>query len=114
MLPPLRTATRILTRTGRFTALVRRHPIGAGSAGLVLAFLAFFSLSTVPHLLRKADQPLFVRTNALGTALEVCGKDAKIFDIPVSLMDVPYSERERNKTFARGLRIWMMMATWKS
>jgi hypothetical protein len=96
--PPARTAGRTLTRAGRFAALVRRHPIGAGSAGLMLAFLAFFSLTTVPHLLQKVDQPLFVRTNALGTALEVCGKDVKIFDIPVSLMGLPASERERNQS----------------
>ena len=64
--PPARTAGRTLTRTGRFAALVRRHPVGAGSAGLVLAFLAFFSLSPVSHLLQKSDQPLFVQVECTG------------------------------------------------
>ena len=95
--PPVWLESRSLARGARFKALVRRHPLAAGSAGLVLAFLVFFSIRTVSDWVRPTGQPLFVRLNRLGTALEVCGKNEVLFDIPVSLTDASESERQRQE-----------------
>ena len=97
--PPVRLEPRSVTRRARFASLVRRHPLRAGSAGLVLGFLAFFLISTASHRARKVDQPLFVRLNLLGTAMEVYGKDTELFEIPVSAMADPEPSRERQTKF---------------
>jgi hypothetical protein len=92
---PIWSESRIFTRGRRFTVLVKRHPLVAGSGGLALAFLAFFLFRFLAGYGHAADQPQFIRMNATGTAMDVYGKDAKIFDIPVSAMAASEETRER-------------------
>jgi hypothetical protein len=84
--PPVRLGSRILAPTTRFAALVRRHPVGAGSAALMFAFLSFFAIRGVFDRFSSPIQPAFVQWNPLETALDVYGKDnQKLWDIPVCL-----------------------------
>jgi hypothetical protein len=92
---PVRLDVRGLARRARVTALVRRHPVVAGSVGLALALLAFFFFRFFGGYGRAADQPQFIRMNGTGTALEVYGKETKIFDISVSAISANADARER-------------------
>jgi hypothetical protein len=79
----------------RFAALVRRYPIRTSSAGLLLAFLIFLSFDKITGCYGKPDQPQFIKANFIGTALEVFGKESKIFEIPINLPNSPPDELDR-------------------
>ena len=100
---PGRSMPRRPTRTALFTALVRRYPVVAGASGLVLAFLAFLSINTIADLARTVEQPLFVRMNGLGTALEVYGKETKLFDVPVVAAPPAVTDYERLLQMCTGI-----------
>jgi hypothetical protein len=92
---PAQRESRAVTRSARFGAIVRRHPVAAGSAGFALGLLAFFALTMLTGRIHQVDEPQIVRVNAMGTSLEVFGKDRKIFEIPVSAYGATKEDRDQ-------------------
>lgn len=90
---PVRLKSRGLSPAVRLATVIRRHPVGAGSLGLMMALLAFFSLRLVTTKAHH-NEPERVQMNAAGTALDVYGNNEKIFEIEVSANATP-PERER-------------------